>query len=229
MTTGATYLLRLRLPDQPGALGQVAAALGAAGADIESIVVVERVEGYAVDDLLVQLPTGSLADSLVTAVSMSMPGVVVETVQRHHGRMRVRDELELLDVAASSGDPVRAVVEGLPELMYASYALAVGHLHCASSGAPSVVPRGDWLPLAGPRALDPAELWDEPSVAGPDCEIVAAPMASSGALVLGRLGGPPFRPGELWRLAHFANLVAATVPAPGDESPVEPAAGLSRR
>jgi hypothetical protein len=211
MNGGSTYLLRLRLPDQPGALGQVATALGAASADIQSIVVVERVPGYAVDDLVVTLPDGGLADRLVTAAT-SVPGVAVEIVQRHHGRIDPRDELALLDDAASATEPLTVLVDGLPGLLNASYALAVGDdVARGSASAPSHPPSTALLPLAAPRALEPGELWADPSVAGPDVSLVAVPYAGDRALVLGRIGGPPFRPGELMRLAHLANVAAAAL------------------
>ena len=53
-----SYLLRLVLPDRPGALGAVATALGAVGADILSVDVIERGPGLAIDDLVVELPAG---------------------------------------------------------------------------------------------------------------------------------------------------------------------------
>ena len=68
-----SYLLRVLLPDRPGMLGAVATALGEAGADILSVDVVERSAGVAVDDLIVELPPGKLADSLVSA-AVSVPG-----------------------------------------------------------------------------------------------------------------------------------------------------------
>ena len=40
--TAVSYLLRLVLPDRPGALGAVATALGHAGADIMSVDIIER-------------------------------------------------------------------------------------------------------------------------------------------------------------------------------------------
>ena len=64
-----SYLLRVLLPDRPGMLGAVATALGETGADILSVDVVERAAGVAVDDLIVELAPGKLADSLVTAAS----------------------------------------------------------------------------------------------------------------------------------------------------------------
>ena len=51
-----SYLLRLVVPDRPGTLGAVATALGSAGADIASLDVLERGDGFAVDDVVVDLP-----------------------------------------------------------------------------------------------------------------------------------------------------------------------------
>ena len=42
-------------------------ALGSVGADILSLDVVERAAGYAIDDLVVELPQGAMPDMLITA------------------------------------------------------------------------------------------------------------------------------------------------------------------
>lgn len=213
MSGASSYLLRVRLPDQPGVLGRVATALGNVGADIESIVVVDRAEGYAVDDLIVGLPAGALADRLVSAVT-SVHGVVVESFQRHHGRRRVYDDLTLLDDALSSDDPLQALVDGLPELLQVSYVMVVGVeddaavITAASPGAPEASMRG-WLPVTVPIALDAAEVWNDPAAGGPDCELLAAPFRSGSAILLGRIGGPAFLPAETTRVAHLARLARA--------------------
>jgi hypothetical protein len=62
-----SYLLRVQLEDRPGSLGSLAVALGSVGADILSLDVVERSAGYAVDDLVVDLPPGAMPDMLITA------------------------------------------------------------------------------------------------------------------------------------------------------------------
>ena len=49
-----SYLLRVYLQDRPGSLGLLAVSLGSIGADILSLDVVERGEGYAVDDIVVE-------------------------------------------------------------------------------------------------------------------------------------------------------------------------------
>jgi hypothetical protein len=209
VSRAASYLLRVRLPDQPGVLGRVATALGNVGADIEGIAVVDRADDYATDDIVVALPSGALADRLVSAVT-GIPGVIVETVQRHHGRQRIRDDLTLLDEALSSGMPLAVLVDGLPELMQVGYALVVAGAEvvlAASAGAPEAAMRS-WLPLAGPKQVGAAEIWDDPTAAGPDCELLGVPFRD-GALLLGRMGGPTFLATEITRVAHLARVAQA--------------------
>jgi hypothetical protein len=207
------YLIRVRVPDQPGALGRLATALGAVRADIESVAVVDRQEGVAVDDLIVAMPPPALADVLVTAVH-SVPGVVLETIQPHPGRARVYDELALLDDATTARDPVTTLVAGLPDLFAARYAFAVAAdapdpVVAASPGAPDSGVRSDWLPLREARVVAAAELFTDPAAAGPDCALVAAAIGERSAVVLGRNGGAEFRPAEVYRLAHLASVLRA--------------------
>jgi hypothetical protein len=218
-TAASTYLLRLRLPDRPGVLGAVATALGSTGADIDSIAVVDQVGGFAVDDLVISLPVGALVDRLVSAAS-SVPGVVVESVQRHHSRRRMHDDLELLDAAASAPNPVQLLVSGLPELLHASYAFVAARegdavrLVASSSAAPSAPMRDGWCPPQVAGEVKAAELWADPGVAGPDCDLVAIGLERGAAIVVGRIGGPAFRPAEMTRLSHLCRIAQALFAAP---------------
>ena len=45
----AGYVVRIALPDRPGALGLVASRIGAVGGDIVAINILDRDEGHAVD------------------------------------------------------------------------------------------------------------------------------------------------------------------------------------
>lgn len=49
-------VLRIRLPDRPGALGAVASRIGAVGADVTDVSVAHRVGGSAIDVFHLTLP-----------------------------------------------------------------------------------------------------------------------------------------------------------------------------
>jgi hypothetical protein len=66
-----------------------------------------------------------------------------------------------------------------------------------------------WLPIAAAGQVNPADLWDDPDAAGPDCELLAAPFRGESAILLGRIGGPAFLPAERTRVSHLARLAQA--------------------
>ena len=215
-----SYLLRVVLPDKPGSLGAVATALGNAGVDILGVDVVERGHGQAVDDLAVELPSGRPPDVLITAAE-SVPGVEVESVRPHSGKLDTHRELELIDVI--SGDPehgLALLADGVPRIFRAGWALVAARegsraYRLAESAAAPETRAGDlpWLPLRKAIVVDPAvhavpEPWTEL-----DTELAAAPLGASSpqALVVGRPGGPAFRPSELARLAHLAGIVTTVL------------------
>lgn len=49
------YVVRIALPDRPGALGLVASRIGAVGGDIVAINILEREGGRAVDEFVVEV------------------------------------------------------------------------------------------------------------------------------------------------------------------------------
>ncbi len=76
-----TYVLRLWLPDFPGTLGRVAAAIGEAGGDVIGIEILERGAGMAIDELIVVIPSDAenAMEQLIAEVSQ-VEGVAVEDV-----------------------------------------------------------------------------------------------------------------------------------------------------
>lgn len=60
----ALFLIQISLPDRPGSLGAVASAIGFAGGDIRSLVVLRSEEGRGVDDLTVAIPGSDPTDLL---------------------------------------------------------------------------------------------------------------------------------------------------------------------
>ncbi|MDU4678741.1 MAG: ACT domain-containing protein, partial [Cutibacterium granulosum] len=45
-------MLRIQVPDVPGALGKVATTMGTVDADISAVEIVEKGDGYAIDDFI---------------------------------------------------------------------------------------------------------------------------------------------------------------------------------
>src|SRR5205085_6521287 len=66
--TSACVLLRVWLPDRPGALGAVASRIGAVRGDIVGIDVLERNDGVAIDEFGVVLSDAELLPLLVREV-----------------------------------------------------------------------------------------------------------------------------------------------------------------
>jgi hypothetical protein len=214
-----SFLIRVQVPDQPGMLGAIATALGHAGVDILSLDVVDRDGEFAVDDLTVELPAGRPPDVLITAVE-SIPDVRVESVRPHSGKLDTHRELELIEEISRNPDRgLDIFAEGIPRIFRAGWALVVIQegrraYRLAESRASPETRAGTlpWLPLTRPIVLDPNEHWLPDPWYELDTELAAAPFAGPDkALVVGRPGGPAFRPSELARLAHLGGIVTTVL------------------
>lgn len=212
-----SYLLRIQLLDRPGSLGSLAVALGSVGADILSLDVVERSSGYAIDDLVIELPPGAMPDTLITAAE-SLPGVRVDSVRPHTGLLEAHRELELLDRVAAAEDKVsklQVLVDEAPRVLRVGWCTVLrnsdGELHrlVASPGAPeTMADSAPWLPIERATTLDGNADWVPQAWRDMDTTIIAAPLGDSHtAVVLGR-PGPDFRPSEVARLGYLAGIVA---------------------
>ncbi len=211
-----SYLLRVSLLDRPGSLGALAVALGAVGADILSLDVVERSAGHAIDDLVVDLPAGAMPDRLITAAE-ALPGVRVDSVRPHTGLLEAHRELELLDRVAAATDNssrLQVLVAESPRVLRVSWCTVLrssdGHLArlAASPGAPeTTAASAPWLPLDRAVTLDNAGDWVPQAWRDMDTTMAAAPLGDPHtAVVLGR-SGPEFRPSEVARLGYLAGIV----------------------
>lgn len=215
-----SFLIRVQLPDRPGTLGAVATALGEIGADILSVDVVERGSGIAIDDLVVELPSGRLPDTLITAAE-SIEGVEVDAVRPYAGILDTHRELELVEeIAEEPRKGLEIFTEGVPKIIRAGWAVVVGpngtgiHRLTASSAAPETrmldVP---WFPLERATVLDGEEEWVPETWRELGTELAATPLGKPDrVLVVGRPGGPMFRAAEVARLAHLAGIVAVVLP-----------------
>ena len=214
-----SYLLRVQLEDRPGSLGSLAVALGSVGADILSLDVVERAAGYAVDDLVVELPAGAMPDMLITAAE-KIKGVYVDAVRPHTGLLEAHRELELIDhIAAASGKAAKlqALADEAPRVLRVGWTTVIRLTESSgpervvgSSGAPETQAAGTpWLPLDRAEALDGDAEWVPQVWRDMSTTLAAAPLGDPRiAIVLGRPGGPHFRPSEIARLGYLAGIVA---------------------
>lgn len=75
------FVVRVELPDRPGALGLVASRVGAVRGEIVGIDILERAAGRAVDELVIDLPDSSLLELLVAEMT-AVDGVEVDDVRR---------------------------------------------------------------------------------------------------------------------------------------------------
>jgi hypothetical protein len=210
-----SYLLRIKLVDRPGSLGSLAVALGSVGADILSLDVVERSAGYAIDDLVIELPLGAMPDTLITAAE-SLKGVHVDSVRPHTGLLEAHRELELLDHVAAAGADAKfqTLADEAPGVLRVSWCTVLRSASglqrlAASPGAPET--RADaapWLPIQHAAVLDGDADWVPEAWRDMDITMAAAPLGDPNtAIVLGR-PGPEFRPSEVARLGYLAGIVA---------------------
>jgi hypothetical protein len=94
----ATFVMRVWVPDRPGALGAVASRIGAVRGDLIGIDILERGGGRAIDELVVELPSGNLVPLLISEVS-EVDGVDVEDVRPAPDSV-VDHRLDALETAA---------------------------------------------------------------------------------------------------------------------------------
>lgn len=195
------YLLRVRLPDVPGSLGRVASAIGEAGGDIEAIEIVEKADGYAVDDVLLEIAPGTMPDSIVSACAQ-LDGVSVLWVNRYAAGGNLFLDLEVVE--ALTEDPQNAghrIVDLLPMAFRVDWAVRLqrrdggAEIVQASEAAPSSVP---WPDVTVPTCLP-----------GNDTYVECAAPYGDDMVVLGRRGGPEFLGSELARLSHLLGLATS--------------------
>jgi hypothetical protein len=206
-----TFVIRIWLPDRPGALGQVASRIGAVRGDVVGIDILERDGGQAVDELVVELPDGTLVDLLVNEVRQ-VDGVAVEEVRPvaealHDPRLDALEAAAQLVGADDIEDLLAAVVTHARRVVGASW-VAVVDIDERGDGvlaADDNAPNAAWLEafLAGSRAAEGVNR----GRGSARSDVIWTPMAHSGlALVLGRQG-MAYRSRERRQVAALARVV----------------------
>ena len=191
------FLLRVELPDVPGSLGRLAGAIGEAGGDIDAIEIVEKRDGTAVDDVLLEIAPGTMPDSVVSAVN-GLDGVVVVWISRYAAGGNLFLDLEAVEeLTADPEGALDRLIDLLPVTFRADWAVRVSKadgIVYTTEAAPSDL---TWLPIERAELIDTD---DENTVA------CAARLNKTEIVVIGRRGGPDFLDSEIARLGHLVGL-----------------------
>ncbi|NUW45401.1 ACT domain-containing protein [Nonomuraea rhodomycinica] len=190
--------VRIALPDRPGSLAEVTRVLGAAGADITQVTVLDRGAGQAVDDITVFCPEGTPKDALRKSLE-GIDGVAVQGVWTTREAPGTYPELEILKYITTAGDrALTTLVDSLPVLFSADWAATAaehGVLY-ASWRAPQKVPLPETVP---PR---PAAATLEGGL-----HVIHAPLPPLAlTLLLARSDGPAFHRIEVHRLTRILEI-----------------------
>ena len=196
------FLLRVELPDVPGSLGRLATAIGEAGGDIEAIEIVEKRDGTAVDDVLLEMHDGAMPDSVVSACN-ALDGVRVMWISRYAAGGNIFLDLEVVEeLTAEPGQGARP--GGRP---------AAGRVprptgRCGSTAARASSASTDAAPTELPFVeIEKAARLE---VDGDEVNLYAgARIDGNDVVVIGRRGGPEFVDSELARLGHLVSLAAS--------------------
>ncbi|TDD47210.1 ACT domain-containing protein [Nonomuraea terrae] len=193
-------LLRVRvaLPDRPGSLAQVTKVLGAAGADITQVTVLDRGDGRAMDDITVFCPESTPREALVKSLQ-SVDEVTIEGIWTTREAPGTYPELEILKYITTAGDrALTTLVDSLPVLFSADW---------AATTAGSRLVYASWR---APREISvPDEVPSRPVATTLDdgLHLIHAPLPPLAlSLFLARSEGPAFHRIEVHRLTRILEI-----------------------
>lgn len=203
-----SYVVRVWLPDRPGALGAVASRIGAVKGDVVGIEILETGEGQAVDELVVTIPEATLVDLLVSEIRQ-VDGVEVEEVRPvgPAGHDPRRDTLvaavEL--VAAANREELMTMVRD-----HAPRALSATWVALVDVGGGSAVVTGDTAPSeAWIRAFVNGAPEALPGVSGQSVsDVIAVSLDGVGLAVVAGRDRIGWRDRERQQLEALAQLIA---------------------
>jgi hypothetical protein len=182
-------------------LGRVATAIGEAGGDIEAIEIVEKRDGTAVDDVLLEMHGNAMPDSVVSACNV-IEGVRVMWISRYAAGGNLFLDLEVVEeLTAEPNKALDRVIDLLPVAFRSDWAMRIHRSKGVvrhTDAAPEELP---FLDIEKAARLE---------VDGDDVNIYAgARIDGNNMVIIGRRGGPEFVDSELARLGHLVSLAAS--------------------
>ena len=221
----ANVLVRVWLPDRPGALGQVASRIGSVRGDIIGVDVLERSGGVAIDEFAVNLASEDLVPILVREIE-EVDGASIEEVRvvghfpdprldALQSAIRLCQTGSVAELQQSLADQVCqeflaewvAIIDWAPE-SHGGETAGEGSAPEAKEAA-VLASTGDSAPGAELLVALAAGLAASPLVAsgaaGPE-DLAAAPLVGHGATLLASRQGYAFRRRERGQLIALARI-----------------------
>ncbi|HET9442343.1 MAG TPA: hypothetical protein VFO65_03410 [Acidimicrobiales bacterium] len=207
----ATYVVRVWVPDRPGALGSVASRIGAVRGDLVGIDILERGAGLAIDELVVQLPDDENLVPLLLHEIGEVDGVAVEDIHKVKGGLPPDPRLAALETAGvlveqrTQDDLLHALATHAAHDFGAGWATVLGEEEPVVRAAVGACPPVPWTTafMAGSRTVDTDLLAG--SGGGPEDMGWARLERARLDLVLGR-PGRPIRSRERQQLAALVRV-----------------------
>ena len=217
--TPSRHTVRVWLPDRPGGLGAIASRVGAVGAEIVGIEIIERDGGQAIDDLLIELPPDVETDLLVKELS-EVDGARIEDI-RDTSDAPVDARLQALEAARSLAEaPADEVNERLCEHTRtdtgADWAACIDLDVAAVVAAVGPTPPAEWLAayaLGAIAANDETTPPDglHPREAAELDDTICLPIGGRRTVLTVGRTGRAFRRRERSALALLTDLAAARI------------------
>lgn len=203
------FVVRVWIPDRPGALGQVASRIGAVRGDVVRIEILERGGGRAIDEIVVELPDPGLVDALVREIN-EVDDVDVEDIRALDGApidpwLDALETASQLVGAASAEELLEALVDHAFRGIGASWAVVVDLDSGSVRSGRGPVPSPLWLSafLEGSRQSARVANGFAPR------DVIWAPLPAAGAaLILGR-DGTALRAKERYQASALARIADA--------------------
>lgn len=184
--------------------------MGGVGADISAIEIVERrSDGHVIDDFILTMPPGTLAETIINACA-DMPDVKVLWLSRYPDQWNLESDIEVINrMSKQRGRSAQILTEDAPTVFRCEWAALIDRqrlvvLH-ATERAPEFT--ADQLRALGDLSQASRHLMGEGWM--PDwgeVTVASAPIDDERTLLVGRQGGPEFLDSELLRLEHLASV-----------------------
>jgi hypothetical protein len=199
--------IRVRLPDRPGSLGKVARILGASGADVVQMAVLERDAGRALDDFTVAWPSGAGIDRLCDGLAF-IPGVDIEGVWPTVEAQGAFPDAALVGQLAANPDGALVILaDAVPGILSADWSgllrVTPGEaiLVHTSLGVFADIDVPEVYPLR-PRSFTSRD----------GTQYAVAPIGEAGlAILVARTAAPQFHRTEVFRLAQLVSAAEAVL------------------